>query len=177
MAIVRLSDYIQMVRLPDYIVKEICSGMTADHSDSRMIGALLRIPFQAIVTRIHRGIVAAGCVDLRPAHFVVFQHIRPEGSRLTELADLAQITKQSMGYLVDHLEKHGYVERVPDPTDRRARIVRLTGRGRDIDQAARRIVAQVEAEWANQLGEARFKQFRQTLADIVSAIEATDERS
>src|SRR5438132_8204940 len=118
--------------------------MTFDGTDRRMIGALLRGPARAIVDRIARDLPAAGFTDLRPAHFVVFQHIQPTGSRLTELAELAQITKQSMGYLVDDLEQRGYVERVPDPRDGRARPVRLTARGWELDHAARAIMAPIE---------------------------------
>jgi DNA-binding MarR family transcriptional regulator len=144
--------------------------MPPDHDNRRMIGALLRIPFQAIVTRIHHDLQMAGFTDLRPAHFAVFQHIRPEGSRLTELAEQAQMTKQSMGYLVNHLETCGYVERVPDPSDHRARIVCLTKRGWDVDRAARASVAQIEKEWADQIGEGRLAQLRQTLAGLAEFI-------
>jgi DNA-binding MarR family transcriptional regulator len=132
-----------------------------------MIGALLRGPSRAIVERIDRDLPAVGFTDLRLAHFVVFQYIKPIGSRLTELADLAQITKQSMGYLVDYLEERGYVERVPDPSDGRARLVCLTEHGWELDRAARGIVAQIEAEWRAKLGEERFAQFRQMLKDLV----------
>ena len=73
----------------------------------RMIGALLRIPFQAINARLEAELAAAGFADLRPAHFSVFQHLPADGARVTDLAERAQITKQSMGYLVDHLEERG----------------------------------------------------------------------
>ncbi len=138
--------------------------------DQRMLGALLRIPFQAIVARIHEGLIATGYVDLRPAHFVVFQQMRPEGVRLTELAERAQITKQSMGSLVDYLEERGYVERVPDPADRRAKIVRLTERGKDVERAAREILRGIEADWGRQLGELRLQQLRDTLRDLVDIL-------
>src|SRR5262245_8803023 len=89
----------------------------------KRIGLLLRLPHRAFVERLHAGLVSAGFAELRPPHMVVFQYIKAEGMRLTDLADLAQITKQSMGYLVDYLEEHDYVERVPDPADGRARLV------------------------------------------------------
>lgn len=146
--------------------------MAANQPDRRMIGALLRAPSQAIVARLHRDLTAAGYADLRPAHFVVFQHIRPGGSRLTELAEQAQITKQSMGYLVDYLEARGYVERVPDPADGRARIIRLTARGWELDRAARQIMACVEAEWAERLGADRLEQLRQILRDLADGPDA-----
>ncbi|HEV2590792.1 MAG TPA: MarR family transcriptional regulator, partial [Gaiellaceae bacterium] len=93
------------------------------------IGVLLRAPYQAVVERVSAGLAEAGFDDLRPAHTAVFQHIAADGSRLTDLAQSAQITKQSMGYLVDYLEQRGYLERRSDPTDRRASLVCLTERG------------------------------------------------
>jgi DNA-binding MarR family transcriptional regulator len=145
--------------------------MAEKHEDRRMLGALLRIPFQAIVARIYAGLVARGFTDLRPAHFVVFQLIKPEGSRVTELADQAQITKQSMGALVDHVEACGYIERLPDPTDRRAKIVRLTERGWALDAAAREILKQTEEEWEQQLGVGRMDDLKQILRDLTDLLE------
>ena len=145
--------------------------MTQNQKDQRMLGAMLRIPFQAIVARIDEGLRARGFTDLRPAHFVIFQHIRPEGSRITELAEQAQITKQSTGSLVDHMVACGYVERLPDPNDGRAKIVRLTERGWNLDNAAREILSQIEQEWAEQLGDERMTQLKQTLKDLIVLIE------
>ena len=145
--------------------------MTQNQKDHRMLGAMLRIPFQAIVARIDEGLRARGFTDLRPAHFVIFQHIRPEGSRITELAEQAQITKQSTGSLVDHMVVCGYVERLPDPNDGRAKIVRLTERGWDLDKAARESLSQIEQEWAEQVGDERMAQLKQTLKDLIALIE------
>jgi DNA-binding MarR family transcriptional regulator len=141
--------------------------MEQTQQDNRMLGALLRVPFQAIMTRIAEGLVALGYTDLRPAHFAVFQHMLPRGRRLTELAELAQMTKQSMGFLVDYLEERGYVKREPDPLDRRAKIVCYTDKGRDVEKRAREIIQGIESEWAQYVGEERFQQFRQTLKDIM----------
>lgn len=136
-----------------------------------MIGALLRIPFQVVVKRIHDGLARAGFDDLSPAHFVVFQHMRPEGVRATELAEQAQITKQSMGYLIAYLEERGYVKRVADPHDKRARLVQLTERGQALDATARAIVQQVEQEWSQYLGADRFAQLQQLLRDLIAALD------
>jgi DNA-binding MarR family transcriptional regulator len=95
------------------------------------IGILLRGPYQEIVRRIAEELAVAGFDDIRPAHTAVFQHIKEDGSRLSELAQRAQLTKQSMGYLVDYLEERGYVERRPDAADRRASLIFLTERGWD----------------------------------------------
>jgi DNA-binding MarR family transcriptional regulator len=140
--------------------------------NQRMIGALLRIPFQAAVSRIHAGLIAAGYVDLSPAQLSVFQHMRQDGVRLTELAESAQITKQSMGYLVTYLEERGYLERLSDPADGRAKIVVLTERGRDVEAIAREVLADLEAEWSQHLGQSRMDELHHLLADLVAYLEA-----
>src|SRR5215469_6273577 len=122
-----------------------------------MIGALLRIPREASLRQVVAGLVAAGFDDVRPAHFTVFQHMPPTGIRLTALADAALMTKQSMGYLLDDLEARGYVERVPDPADRRAKLVRLTPRGREVEQTVRAVIRQLESEWAARMGEDEYQ--------------------
>jgi DNA-binding MarR family transcriptional regulator len=130
------------------------------------IGILLRDPFQEVVRRVSAGLAAAGFGDLRPAHTAVFQHIETSGSRLTDLAERAQITKQSMGYLVDYLEQRGYLERRPDPTDRRATLICLTERGWNQIRAALAIIATLEEEWTSQLGDHRMQQLREALAEL-----------
>jgi len=137
----------------------------------RMLGAMLRIPFQAIVAKIDAGLRARGFTDLRPAHFVVFQHIRPEGSRITELAERAQMTKQSMSELVNYVEVKGYLERKPDPKDRRAKIVQLSRKGEALNNAAREIIQQVEEEWSNQIGWEQMNALKQGLMAIIRVIE------
>jgi DNA-binding MarR family transcriptional regulator len=130
------------------------------------VGILVRVPYQAVVERVSAGLAAAGFDDLRPAHTAVFQHIRAEGSRLTELAERAQITKQSMGYLVDHLEERGYLERRPDPSDRRAALICLTERGWDQVRAALAIIAELEDTWRRALGPKRMEQLRELLTEL-----------
>ena len=130
------------------------------------IGILLRGPFQEIVRRVAEGLTEAGFDDIRPAHTAVFQHIKAEGSRLSELAERAQLTKQSMGYLVDYLEQHGYVERRADPTDRRASLIFLTERGWAEVREALDIIADVEKKWARQLGKQRMEQLRELLTEL-----------
>ena len=130
------------------------------------VGILLREPFQDVIRRVSAGLAAAGFDDLRPAHTAVFQHIEANGSRLTDLAERAQITKQSMGYLVDDLEQLGYLERRPDPTDRRATLICLTERGWDEVQTALAIIAAIEDEWASRLGKDRMRQLREALIEL-----------
>src|SRR3712207_58967 len=130
------------------------------------VGLLLFLPYRAMETRVFEGLATAGFADLTPAQARVFQRIAPGGSRLTDLAAQAGITKQSTGFLVDQLERAGYVERVPDPDDGRARLVRITARGARSVEASRVVVAQVEAEWTAHLGPARMARLRAILTDL-----------
>lgn len=138
--------------------------------DRRMIGALLRIPREAAIRQVLAGLATAGFGDVRPAHFTVFQHMPPEGIRLTELAEAALLTKQSMGYLVDDLEALGYVERVPDAADRRAKLVRLTPRGREVDDTVRAVIRQIETEWAAGLGQDNYDQLVRLLRSLIAML-------
>ena len=130
------------------------------------IAELLHGPFQILVDELHEGLAEAGYPDIRPAHGNVFGHIRKEGSRLTELAARAQLTKQTMGYLVDYLEERGYVERRPDPDDRRAKIICLTDEGREVTGVAREIIGRIETRWAELLGEDRMDRLRELLREL-----------
>ncbi len=143
----------------------------AGKDDRRMIGALLRIPREAALRQVVAGLAAADFGDVRPAHFTVFQHMPPEGIRLTALADAALMTKQSMGYLVDDLETLGYVERVPDPTDRRAKVVRLTMRGRAVEETVRTVIRQIEADWAARLGQEEYQHLTRLLRALIALLE------
>jgi DNA-binding MarR family transcriptional regulator len=135
-----------------------------------MIGALLRIPREAAIRWTLAGLAAAGFEDVRPAHFTVFQHMPPEGIRLTALAEAALLTKQSMGYLVDELEARGYVERAPDPADRRAKVVRLTARGRQVEDTVRAVIRQMEDEWAARIGEEEYQQLTRLLRKLIALL-------
>ena len=103
---------------------------------------------------------------MRAPHGNVLQFLDAEGTSVSELARRAQITKQSMAELVTHLERHGYVERVPDPADRRARLVRATARGAEVYAIAREVVAELEQRLTARLGPARFTQLRELLEAV-----------
>jgi DNA-binding MarR family transcriptional regulator len=135
-------------------------------ADRPNVGILLRTLHQEVVERVSAGLAETEFDDIRPAHTAVFQHIEADGSRLTDLAERAQITKQSMGYLVDDLEGRGYVERRPDPTDRRAVLVCLTDRGWGQIRAALSIIAALEAEWTRTLGKERMEELRELLTEL-----------
>jgi DNA-binding MarR family transcriptional regulator len=127
------------------------------------VGLLLYIPYRTMEKRVFAALAEAGFEDFTPAQARVFQRIQPDGSRLTDLAEYAQITKQSAGFLVDQLERAGYVERVPDPTDARARLVRVAARGAKAIPLAAAIVDEVEREWTAHLGTQKMRQLRATL--------------
>src|SRR5438445_3158936 len=160
-----------MIRDPVKIRNEMSSsGEPALPGSSRHerpnIGILLHNPFQEVVRRVSVGLADAGFDDLRSAHTAVFQHIEAGGSRLTDLAERAQITKQSMGYLVDYLEQRGYVERRPDPSDRRVALICLTDRGWDQIGAALSIIAAIEQDWARRIGKRRMEELRDVLIEL-----------
>lgn len=140
------------------------------------LAQLLRVPFQALVAELHRRLAEAGYPDIRPAHSVVFAHLGTEGIRLGELAERAQLTKQLVTYLVDALESSGYVERAPDPRDGRARLVRLTERGRIAAEVGGEIIHQIEREWYQALGASELRDLRALLERLVEVIEEQPTR-
>ena len=127
------------------------------------LGTLLRDPALAINEVVSEELAARGFADLRPAHGAVAQHIQDGGSRVTELALLAQVSKPTVVYLINDLERLGYVERVADPDDGRAKLVRFTKRGARAQEAAREIVAQIEGDWSDLLGARDFAMLRALL--------------
>ena len=122
----------------------------------------------ALTGALHERLPEAGFPDIRSPHCQVLRGIEPGGSRLTDLAAAAQMTKQSMGALVDHLEAAGYLERIQDREDARVKAIRLTSRGRQAAQAIADIGTQIEGEWANEIGQARLEQLRAALAAITA---------
>ena len=133
-----------------------------------LIGALLRIPADAVVTRILRDLHDAGFTDLVPAHFSIFRYPGPEDRRPSDLAAQAGMTKQAVNYLLGQMERLGYLTRDDDPQDQRFKRVHLTERGHAAAQAIRRSVAGIEEELKGQLGPAKFTQLRE-LRDQLNA--------
>ena len=129
---------------------------------------LLNEALDAFSTELYRRAHAAGLVELRPGHGCVFGNIDPDGSRLTELAERALMTKQSVGEVATDLERHGYVERVPDPTDGRAKIIRLTERGREAQAIGRELIDDLEREWEDRFGTERIAVIREVFETIAA---------
>lgn len=130
------------------------------------VGVLLFLPYRAMETRVMAALAEQGFDDLTLAQARVFQRIGPDGTRLGELAEQAQVTKQTAGFLVDQLERAGYVTRTLDPEDGRARRVRITNRGAQAQAAAGEVVEQVESEWEQHLGGRRMDALREALVRL-----------
>src|SRR5919197_5610206 len=130
------------------------------------LAILLREPFRTGTERLHRRFAERGHSEIRPPHGNVMQFLDDGGTRVSVLADRAHMTKQSMAELVAHLERHGYVERVPDPSDRRAKLVRTTAKGQELHTIARAFVAELEGRWAERIGKAKMRQLKQLLAEL-----------
>jgi DNA-binding MarR family transcriptional regulator len=115
-------------------------------------------------------LAARGFEGMNPAHGTIGQHIADSGSRITELAALAQVSKPTVVYLVDDLERLGYVERRPDPSDGRAKLVCLTERGRRAQEEARQILAEIERDWSARVGARHFAALRTELERLHDAL-------
>jgi DNA-binding MarR family transcriptional regulator len=136
-----------------------------DH-DLPLIGLLAEVK-DAISDELYSRLHEMGHGGIRPAHGCVFGFIdRGGGVRLTALADRSGLTKQAVGEAVADLERLGYVERVPDPSDGRAKIIRLTERGGQVAAAAEEIFADIERRFAAEVGDERLVEFRDTLRRI-----------
>jgi DNA-binding MarR family transcriptional regulator len=107
--------------------------------------------------------------DIRPTHGCVFRFVQGDGLRLTEIAERADMTKQSVGEIVDDLVERGYAMRIPDPEDRRAKLICLTERGEEAQAYGRKIFARVEKQWAERYGAERIAQLRRLLEEIAAA--------
>jgi DNA-binding MarR family transcriptional regulator len=114
--------------------------------------------------------VRAGFAGIRPAHANVFPFIPPDGIQVSELATRARMRKQSMAQAVEQLERAGYVQRRPDPADRRGRLVFLTDRGAAVRPVGVAAGRDVEREWAALIGAERLEQLRSTLQELLDEL-------
>jgi DNA-binding MarR family transcriptional regulator len=134
--------------------------------DTPLLATLLRRVHLAVRQRIYADLQAAGHGNLTPAHMYVFQSPGPDGTRPTELAARTNMTKQAMNHLLAGLERIGYLERVPAPSDRRGTVLRLTDRGREVERIMHKRSAELEREWARSLGNRRVEDLRRMLRDV-----------
>ena len=140
-----------------------------EHTSQTPMIRLLGVAFDQFADALAEHMAAAGHGDIRPGHGCVFGNIDLDnGSRLTELAERANMTKQSVGEVTSDLEARGYVERVADPNDGRAKIIRLTPHGRHVYAVGRRLIDEIEREWAERYGEDRVAALRDALEAVTA---------
>lgn len=143
------------------------SSASNNGDDGPFVGSRLRLVWQWVRAQIDEAVHAAGYEDLNRAHINLCRYPGVDGLRPTEIAEEMQITKQSVNDLLAHMEDRGYMTREVDPVDNRARIVRLTRKGKKLERTVFGAARDAEIEVANMLGDARFKQFRSSLDDLV----------
>ncbi len=131
-----------------------------------MIGALLRIPWEAVQRHMLERLHERGFEDFDAAYLNVFQYPGPQGTRPSELAARLRISKQALNYLLGELERLGYLERRSDPDDLRSKRVALTPRGTSAIGVIRDAVAEVETAWVERLGPERFAALREFLLEL-----------
>jgi DNA-binding MarR family transcriptional regulator len=130
------------------------------------LAILLREPLRAMNAELIERLAEHGHDAVRLPHGNVLQYLDDAGTRVSVLAERAGLTKQAMAQLVEHLEAHGYVERVPDPGDRRAKLVRATARGRAVYAIVRDFLADLDARLDRELGAAKVARLRVLLEEL-----------
>ena len=151
-------------------------GETSGHTRrlrSGDLGTLMRTGYHRTMEYVQARLEQLGFDDIRPAHMAIFQNLGPEGARIGELAERAKLTNQSVGYLVDYLEEHGYVERRSDPANRRATLVCFTERGWEEADACAKILDQLDEELTTRMGAERLEQLHALLAEATAALQAS----
>lgn len=133
--------------------------------ETQNTGLLLFYPYRAMEARVLGRLREAG-YEMSAAQGRIFARIGPTGTRLSDLAAQAMVTKATAGFIVDQLERSGFVERVADPSDGRARLVTITEKGQAAVRLAAEEVASVEAEWTSHLGPRQMTQLRRSLGRL-----------
>ena len=150
--------------------KESSVFTTSEHDEKPfgppLIGALLRMPWDAVQQHMLDRLHETGFDDFDSAYLTVFQYPGPQGARPSELATRLRMSKQALNYLLGELERLGYLERRPDPDDLRSKRIALTARGIAAISAIRDAVTEVETAWAQQLGPKRFAALRDLLLEL-----------
>lgn len=129
---------------------------------------LLEMASEAMFVEFREELIEAGYGDVRPTHGCVFRFVREDGLRLTELAQMAGMTKQSIGEIVDDLAGLGYLERFPDPDDKRAKLIRLTAKGEKAQSVGFGLFAKLEQRWGERYGVERIAAARALLEEIAA---------
>jgi DNA-binding MarR family transcriptional regulator len=133
------------------------------------IGRLLRRPAIIMLEEVHARLEIFGYQDVKPAHGAVFSYIG-EGAQVTQMAQAALTTKQNMSYLVDYLEKRGYVESIKHKGDGRAKMFRLTAKGKKCREKTIAIIKDISAEWEKNLGKEKMKHLMEMLLELNNSL-------
>ena len=144
----------------------------ASSQDRMTFGALFRRPYQIYLNWLYGELATRGFPEVRVAHSALFRNITPTGMRMTDLAERAGMTKQSMAYLVEDLVASDYVRLEPDPTDGRAKLVRLTRRGTLLLTMARKLSERYEERIASIIGADKSAQLRTLLEQLNEGLDA-----
>lgn len=131
-----------------------------------LIGALLRMPWEAVQEQMLERLHAQGFNDFDASYLAVFQYPGPQGQRPSELAARLRVSKQALNHLLGQLEQRGYISREADPEDGRSKRICLTRRGTKVALVIRAAVTEMEDRWTHQLGPKRFNQLRALLQDL-----------
>jgi DNA-binding MarR family transcriptional regulator len=146
--------------------------MEADCSARPLIGLLLRLVYQSYSQEIEAALREAGFDDVRPTAGNVFPFVPPEGITVSALAERARVRKQTMTQAVEQLERAGYVERRPNPRDRRSRLVFLTERGASVPPVTHAAAEGVEGRWAELTSPEELEALRGSLLRLLGQLEA-----
>jgi DNA-binding MarR family transcriptional regulator len=144
--------------------------MSANFPARPLIGLLLRLMYQHYAQEIEGALRDGGFGDVHPAAANVFPFVPPDGITVSELADLAQVRKQTMAQAVDQLEQTGYVKRRPNPRDRRSRLVFLTDRGASVTPVTHAAAARVEERWAELTSPQELEALRASLLRLMTKV-------
>ena len=131
-----------------------------------LVGALLRMPWDAVQQHMLDRLHGSGFGDFDAAYLTVFQYPGPQAARPSELAARLRVSKQALNYLLGELERLGYLERRADPDDLRSKRIALTPRGIAAVGVIREAVGEVETAWAQRLGAERFDELRNLLLEL-----------
>ena len=144
--------------------------MEAGFPERPLIGLLLRLVYQHYAQSVDAALRNAGFDDIRPGAANVFPFVPPDGITVSRLAELARVRKQSMAQAVDQLERTGYVERRPNPRDRRSQLVFLTERGASVPPVTHAAAERVEEHWTQLTSPAEFDALRASLVRLLSVL-------
>jgi DNA-binding MarR family transcriptional regulator len=158
--------------MPDTSSSSDFTDTLAEEPGPPMIGALMRLPWEAVVQHLLRALHENGFDDIEGPQLGVLLWPGPDGMRPSDLATRMRISKQALNYLLGDLEQRGYLQRRPDPDDRRSRRIALTDRGRALIPVIRGAVADTEREWAAALGDERFAELRELLVRLNEVVAA-----